>query len=104
MNKILVKSTAILPIVAGTMLFAQENEFDMNQTLKYDFAYKLLFIAFQNFVFKITLFGSYHIILPEAICLCFNKKTRLIFFSLFFGTIPRSSYRFFFFLRRATKI
>ena len=34
MNKILVKSTAILPIVAGTMLFAQENEFDMNLQLR----------------------------------------------------------------------
>ena len=34
MNKILVKSTAILPIVAGTMLFAQENEFDMSLQLR----------------------------------------------------------------------
>ena len=34
MNKILVKSTAILPIVVGTMLFAQENEFDMNLQLR----------------------------------------------------------------------
>ena len=34
MNKILVKSTAILPIIAGTMLFAQENEFDMSLQLR----------------------------------------------------------------------
>ena len=34
MNKILVKSTVILPIVAGTMLFAQENEFDMSLQLR----------------------------------------------------------------------
>ena len=34
MNKILVKSTAILPNVAGTMLFAQENEFDMSLQLR----------------------------------------------------------------------
>ena len=34
MNKILVKSTAILPIVAGTMLFAQEKEFDMSLQLR----------------------------------------------------------------------
>ena len=34
MNKILVKSTAILPLIAGTMLFAQENEFDMSLQLR----------------------------------------------------------------------
>ena len=34
MNKILVKSTAILSLVAGTMLFAQENEFDMSLQLR----------------------------------------------------------------------